>query len=92
MVTNINKVLLGYQPSQFVRNHHRFRDHFFPHDRGNDVTVCPYCPTYIPPKRLCLILCASQWGATGWSQMLAYHSLASRLMYFCNWFIGAVAV
>jgi hypothetical protein len=35
MVTNINKIYLGYQPCQIAKNQH-FRDLLCPHHHGND--------------------------------------------------------
>jgi hypothetical protein len=79
-----NKVFMGYQPWQFVKNHQHFRDHLCPHHQGNDVTVCQVRPTYMPPKRPCLILNASRYGANGCSQVLAKHGLAFILVYLCT--------
>jgi len=36
-VTNINKIFLGYQPRQLVKNYWCFRDHLYPYHQGYDV-------------------------------------------------------
>jgi hypothetical protein len=76
--------LSGYQSCQFIKNHQCFRDHVCTHHQGNDVTLCPDRPTYIPPKRLCSILSTSKVKCLLTLPLLPAWCISVLLQHICH--------